>query len=50
MAVAAAALKGSRPGVDRNTVGNLGFSHFSADVLVPPLPMGSAQQMDTSSE
>lgn len=43
---AAAIINGLRPGIDRNPVGNLGFSCFSADALVSPLPMGSAKQFD----
>ncbi len=46
MTGAAAILNGLRPGIDRNPVGNLGFSRFSADALVPPLLMGSAEQLD----
>ncbi len=32
--------------VDRNSVGNLGFSHFSADAFVLSLLVGSAQQLN----
>lgn len=46
MAIAVAILNGFRSCIDRNPVGNLGFSHFSADALVPSLLMGTAQQVD----
>jgi hypothetical protein len=39
-------LNGLRPRIDRNPIGNLGFSHFSTDALISPLPVGSAQQID----
>jgi len=42
----AATLNGFRSGVDRNPIGNRGFSHFSADALVSPLFVSSAQQLD----
>ena len=32
--------------LDRNPVGNRGFSDFSADALIPSLLVGSAQQLD----
>jgi len=44
--VLATTLNGLRSGVNRNPVGNRGFSHFSADALVLPLLVGSAQQLD----
>ena len=37
---------GFRSCLDRNPVGNLGLSDFSADALVPTLLVGSAQQLD----
>ena len=46
MAITAATLNGLRSGIDRNPVGNLGFSLFSADALVSPLLVGTAQQVD----
>ena len=46
MTIVATILNGFRPGIDRNPVGNLGFSHFSADALISPLLVGSAQQID----
>jgi len=44
--VVSAVLNGLRSGVNRNPVGNRGFSDFSADALVPSLLVGSAQQLD----
>jgi len=44
--VLATTLYGLRSGINRNPVGNRGFSHFSADALVLPLLVGSAQQLD----
>ena len=35
-----------RPVLNRNPVGNLGFSDFSADALVPSLLVSPAQQLD----
>ena len=46
MAIAAAMLNGLRSDIDRNPVGNLGFSLFSADALVLPLLMGTPKQID----
>ena len=40
--ILAATLNGLWSGINRNPVGNLGFSHFSADALVPPLLVGTA--------
>lgn len=42
----ATVLNGFRSRLDRNPVGNLGLSDFSADALVPTLLVGSAQQLD----
>lgn len=42
----AATLNGFRSCLDRNPVGNLGFSHFSADALVLSFLVSSAQQLD----
>jgi len=46
MTIVATTLNGLRPCIDRNPVGNLGFSHFSTDAPISPLPVGSAQQID----
>lgn len=46
MAITVALLNRLWSRVDRNPVGNLGFSHFSADALVPALLVGSAEQVD----
>src|SRR6185369_7776792 len=46
MTIVATLLNGLRSGVDRNPVGNRGFSHFSADALVLPFPVSTAQQVD----
>ena len=46
MTIAAPILNGLRPGIDRNPVGNRGFSHFSADAFVSPLLVSTAQQVD----
>ena len=42
----ATTLNGLRSVVDRNPVGNLGLSDFSADALVPSFLVSSAQQLD----
>jgi len=44
--VVSTALNGLRSGVDRNPVGNRGFSDFSADAFIPSFLVGSAQQLD----
>jgi len=46
MAIAVTIFNGLRSVIDRNPVGNLGFSHFSADALVSSLLVGTAQQVD----
>ena len=46
MTIVATFLNGLRSDVDRNPVGNRGFSHFSADALVSPLLVRSAQQLN----
>jgi len=35
-----------RPGINRNPVGNLGFSHFSPCAFNPPFSMGATELGD----
>lgn len=46
MAIAMATFNRFRSGIDRNPVGNLGFSLFSADAFSPAFLVGAAQQVD----